>query len=519
MNTSAFPLIRLDRICKTFGQVQANQDISLEIREGRILALLGENGAGKSTLMAILAGKSRQDSGSILVNGQVTHFRSPKDALQAGIGMVYQHFMLVNAMTVAENIFLGQRGGWLQPARLNAQVIRLAKQYGLEVDPTAKISELSMGERQRVEIFKLLFRNCRVLILDEPTAVLTPPESAQLFRALRQMTQEGKAIVFISHKMREVLDLAQDIAVLRKGRIVDRFERTEVPDEKELALRMIGRKIPEKIRVSALEEGPCVLRLQNLQGETLRGLDLTVPKGRIIAIAGVAGNGQRELVEIVTGLRRPSSGVVTFFENLSWERFFAVPPSAEGMAYIPEDRQGLGTCPTLNLTENFLLTNRHYFTRGPFLDRMAAERATQETVRSFRVHPENTETIAGSLSGGNLQKLVLGREFYRSPRLIVAENPTQGLDIAATEEIWRRLLAARQHAGILLVTGDLNEAFTLADTLAVMYQGRFIDVFPGTDSLKRNNVGLMMAGIPYEKDTSSPSNDESPYFLKKESTQ
>lgn len=506
MNTSDCPLVRLDHISKTFGQVQANQDISLEIRGGRILALLGENGAGKSTLMAILAGKSRQDSGSLFIDGQATRFRHPKDALQAGIGMVYQHFMLVNAMTVAENIFLGQSGGWLNPTQLNARVTQLAKQYGLEIDPTAKISDLSMGERQRVEILKLLFRNCRVLILDEPTAVLTPPETAQLFTALRQMALEGKAVVFISHKMQEVLELAQEIAVLRKGHIVDHFERKEVPDERELASRMIGREIPGNMQVSALEEGPCVLRLQGLKGETVCGLDLEVHKGRIVAIAGVAGNGQRELVEMLAGLRRPVSGAVTFLENVSWERFFAVPPTTEGMAYIPEDRQGLATCPSLDLTDNFLLTNRHCFVQGPFLDRIAARHATEETVRSFQVQPENIQATAGSLSGGNLQKLVLGREFYRSPRIILAENPTQGLDIAATEEIWRRLLAAREQAGILLVTGDLNEAFTLADTIAVMYRGRFIDVFPPTDTEKRKNVGLMMAGIPYEESLTGPQN-------------
>lgn len=506
MNISDCPLVRLDYISKRFGQVQANQDISLEIRGGRILALLGENGAGKSTLMAILAGKSRQDSGSLFVDGQATRFRHPKDALQAGIGMVYQHFMLVNAMTVAENIFLGQSGGWLHPARLNARVTRLAKQYGLEIDPTAKINDLSMGERQRVEILKLLFRNCRVLILDEPTAVLTPPETAQLFTALRQMALEGKAVVFISHKMQEVLELAQEIAVLRKGHIVDHFERTEVPDERELASRMIGREIPGKVQVSALEEGPCVLRLQGLKGETVCGLDLKVHKGRIVAIAGVAGNGQRELVEMLAGLRRPTSGVVTYLGNVSWERFFAVPPTIKGMAYIPEDRQGLATCPSLDLTDNFLLTNRHCFVRGPFLDRIAARHATEETVRSFQVQPENIRATAGSLSGGNLQKLVLGREFYRSPRIILAENPTQGLDIAATEEIWRRLLAAREQSGILLVTGDLNEAFTLADTIAVMYRGRFIDVFPPTDTEKRKNVGLMMAGISCEEDLAFPRN-------------
>lgn len=490
------PVVRLEGISKSFGPVRANRDITLDIRPTRIKALLGENGAGKSTLMSILAGRSRQDAGVIYVDGLPARFRSPKDALAAGIGMVYQHFMLVNAMTVAENLMLGQQKGRLDPTAMQGEVRALAGRYGLEVDPAARIAHLSMGERQRVEILKLLYRDCRVLILDEPTAVLTPPEIGHLFRALRRMADEGKAVVFISHKMQEVLDLADEVAVLRRGEIVDEFTRGEVPDERELATRMIGHEM-ESVEMPAPHTGggECLLRVEHAACGRVKDVSLALRRGEILAVAGVAGNGQRELVEMLTGLRRPEAGMVEILGR-DWARFFRAPIRREGgLGYIPEDRRGLATCPALDLTDNFLLTNRHIFSRGPFLDRRAAEAATRETIREFNVLPGDIRAEAGALSGGNLQKLVLGREFYRKPRLIVAENPTQGLDVGAMEEVWRRILGARDHAGVLLVTGDLHEAMTLADTIAVMYRGRFMDVFPRGDAAKLATVGLLMAGV------------------------
>lgn len=490
-------VVRLEGITKSFGPVRANRDITLNIKATRILALLGENGAGKSTLMSILAGKSRQDCGTVYVDGNVSEFKSPKDALDAGIGMVYQHFMLVDSMTVAENIFLGQVKGWLNNKAMHAKVRAISDQYGLTVDPGALISDLSMGERQRVEILKLLLRDCRVLILDEPTAVLTPPEITQLFAALRRMAAEGKALVFISHKMQEVLDLANDIAILRKGEIVDSFLREAVPTERELASRMIGRDMLQTVQATPPDPSwnrDVVISIEGLTGETVTGLDLQVKRGGITAIAGVAGNGQRELVEVLAGLRKPARGKVNLLGK-TWADFYSNPPRMGGMGYIPEDRKGLGTCPTLNLVNNFLLTNRHCFTSGPFLNWAQAYETTAATIKEFDVQPGIIKATADSLSGGNLQKLVVGREFYRNPEFIIAENPTQGLDISAMEEVWRRLLAAREHAGILLVTGDLNEALTLADTIAVMYRGRFMGVIDRNDEAGVDRIGLMMAGI------------------------
>lgn len=496
------PLIRLENICKSYGPVKANRNISLEIRSGEILALLGENGAGKSTLMSILSGKSRQDSGTIFVDGLPAPFRSPRDALAAGIGMVYQHFMLVEAMTVTQNLMLGQAHGILNPSAMRARVLDLAARYGFEINPDAMISDLSMGERQRVEILKLLYRDCRVLILDEPTAVLTPPEINQLFVALRRMAADGKAIVFISHKMKEVLDLATEISILRRGEIVEHFLRSEVPGERELAERMVGRQMDTEVAQTPVEKGEVLLELDKASCGMAQELTCSLRRGEVLAVVGVAGNGQRELVEMITGSAKPDSGRDSVrILGRTWHDFMRRRMGRKSMVYIPEDRKGLATCPSLDLLDNFLLTNRNGFQNFGFLDRRHSATAATDIMEEYQVVADGLHATAGSLSGGNLQKMVLGREFFREPSLIVAENPTQGLDIGAMEEVWRRILDSRDHAGVLLVTSDLREAMTLADTFAVMYRGRFIDVFPRTDTDRVESIGLMMAGIRFGENT------------------
>ncbi len=496
------PVVRLEHICKSFGPVRANHNITLDIYPGRIKALLGENGAGKSTLMSILAGKSQQDSGRILVDGAEAHFRSARDAFQAGIGMVYQHFMLIDAMTVAENLCLGQSAGLIHPKAMAEKVEQLARTYSLDVNPHARIADLSMGERQRVEILKLLYRNCRILILDEPTAVLTPPEVEHLFHAMRRMAQEGKSLVFISHKMQEVLDIADEVSILRRGEIVDSFQRADVPDERELAARMIGRQM-EQITRPPREVDPhdneIFLHVENLEDENLHAVSFSIHKGEILAIVGVAGNGQKELVEVLAGLRKPARGQVSLLHK-PWADFFrtsrqGLTETRHNMVYIPEDRKGLATCPGLDLVDNFGLTNRFCFTSGPFINWSATETACDVTIEEYQVLPGNSKAKAGALSGGNLQKLVIGREFYRQPNLIIAENPTQGLDVAAMEEVWRRLLAARENAAILLVTGDLTEAMTLADSFAVMYRGKLTGPFLRENTKMMDDIGLLMAGV------------------------
>ena len=489
------PVIRLDGISKSFGPVQANRSIRLNIHGGRIMALLGENGAGKSTLMSILAGRLQPDHGRIVVDGVPTVIDSTRSAHELGIGMVYQHFTLVDAMTVTENVILGQRLGWLLPIRqLEQTVAVLADRYGLKVNPSARVSELSMGERQRVEILKLLYRQSRILIFDEPTAVLTPLETEQLFAALKQMAEQGKAILFISHKLDEVMQLADDIAILRKGAVTAQMQAGQVRSKADLALQMVGREVLLEVDKVPLEPRQRVLSVQGLSGNGLHDIDLHVRQGEILGLVGVAGNGQKPLVETICGLRPPSTGSLKILGR-DWTEFNARHTWDGNLIYIPEDRRGLATCLEMDLVDNFLLTTRRGFSHGPWLDRASAADKAKQLMDEFDVQPSNPEQLARQLSGGNLQKMVLAREFFRRPRLIVAEQPTQGLDIGAIEAIWKVLLKARQRAGVLLVTGDVTEALMLSDRIAVLFGGRVMGTFDADDREKVDRIGILMAGM------------------------
>ena len=493
--TSDPPLIRLEGLTKTFGPIFANRAITLDIHAGRIKSLLGENGAGKSTLMGMLAGRLQPDSGRILIEGRNCFFSSARDAIEEGIGMVYQHFMLVEAMTVAENVFLGHPGSLLiNKQEMEQQVADLARDVKLEIDPGARVATLSMGEKQRVEILKLLFRRNRVLIFDEPTAVLTPQEANQLFEALHQMARQGKAIVFISHKLDEVMSLSDDIAVLRKGAIVADMLAEEVQTKEELAHLMVGREVILQVDRQPQETRQTVLRVTDLNDPPLDNVNLMVRQGEILGLVGVAGNGQKPLVETICGLRTPTTGRVRLMGK-NWAQFHRKRRWDGNLSYIPEDRQGLATCRNLDLTDNFLLTTRQGFCQGPWLQRQKARERLQELIRDFDIQPPDARSQARQLSGGNLQKMVLAREFFRRPRLIVAEQPTQGLDIAATEDVWQVLLKARERAGILLVTGDLSEALSLSDRIAVIFNGRIIDTFDADNRAKIDRIGMMMAGV------------------------
>lgn len=492
------PVVSLRHITKVFGAVRANSDICLDIHPGRIKALLGENGAGKSTLMSILAGHYHPDAGQIIIDGQPQILRSTKDAIRAGIGMVYQHFMLVEAMTVAENVFLGQEPGFfLSPGKLQTRVGELARSYGLDIDPGARVADLSMGEKQRVEILKLLQRQSRILIFDEPTAVLTPQEAEQLFAALRTMAAQGKAIVYISHKLGEVMALADEIAILRKGQVVDEILATEVQSTSDLAQRMVGREVLLKVERKPLEPRQVVLRLDQVWAGILCDVSIIVRQGEIVAIVGVAGNGQKDLVETICGLQSPDQGQVAILGK-PWAQFFMDPPWQGGLSYIPEDRLQLATCHHMDLVDNFLLTTRQGYSSSIWLKRTEARAVAQNLVEQFKVFPADVACLARQLSGGNLQKMVLAREFHRRPRLIVAEQPTQGLDVSAIEDVWKTLLDAREEAGILLVTGDLTEALALADRVAVMFAGSIVDTFATTDQFRVERIGQMMAGMGLE---------------------
>lgn len=528
-----YPVVELQGISKYFGNLCANHEISLSFVPGHIKALLGENGAGKSTLMSILSGRLKPDAGKIIVDGKTVELCSPKDAHEAGIGMVYQHFMLVESMTVAENVLLGNESSFLlKPVEMLRQVRELSGQYSLLVDPAARVSSLSMGERQRVEILKLLARESRVLIFDEPTAVLTPAEVQQLFAAMRRMAEQGKALVFISHKLPEVLEVADEVAILRRGEVVDEFDRKAVPDEAELARRMLGRelardsrepggakavlpddqaamnedeenqlrlamgKLPINLgrgREMRMDRYSTVLELKNVNYKQLQNINFSVLKGDILAVVGVAGNGQKELVELICGGESPESGSVSILEQPRSE-FFKNPDARGGLSYIPEDRKGVASCPAMNLVENFLITTYKLYSGRVLLDRKRARRVTEQIISDYSLYPPNWRAKGGELSGGNLQKLIVGRELMRNPSCIVAENPTQGLDIAATEEVWKRLKIASDSSGVLLVTGDLNEALALAGHIAVMYRGHIVDIFGVANAAKVADIGLMMAG-------------------------
>ncbi len=491
----ALPCIRLEHISRSYGEVRANRDVSLEILPGKVLALLGENGAGKSTLLSILAGQVQPTSGTLYLDGKPTVFSSPEKALQAGVGMVYQHCKLVESLTVAENVFLGQRGGfWLRAKTMQKEVQALAERYGFTVDASALVHDLSLGEKQQVEILKLLRRDSTILLFDEPTAVLTDAEADALFVAMRLMAKEGKAIVFISHKLKEVMAVSDTVAILRRGQIVDQVVTSAVSSIAELAERMVGREVVQQVERRPMIPRQIVLKVENLHDGQLNSIHLELRKGEILGLVGVAGNGQKPLVEAICGLRKPPAGTVKILGQ-EWRTFFSSKSWDQTLSYIPEDRQKLATCQELDLLDNFLLTTREGFTSGPWLQREKAREKVEELLDTFNIHTPDLDVLASQLSGGNQQKLVLAREFFRKPRIIVAEQPTQGLDVRAAEEVRNLLLEAREQAGVLLVTGDYTEALALSDRIAIMFNGKIVDCFSREDEEKVAAIPQMMAGL------------------------
>jgi ABC-type uncharacterized transport system ATPase subunit len=500
-------LVEMRGIVKLFPGVVANDSVDLEIHQGEVHALLGENGAGKTTLMRILAGLYRSDEGEILLDGKPVGFRSPRQAIDAGIGMVHQHFRLVESLTVAENVLLG----WHRPRFLlrrragERQVRELARRYRLPVDPRLRIWQLSVGEQQRVEILKALYRNARVLILDEPTAVLTPQEVEELFDTLRSMARDGTSVVFITHKLEEVMAVADRITVLRRGK----REGTVLPSETDargLARMMVGRDVVLESPPQATSPGEVVLRLKSVSAENDRGLpglrevSFELRAGQIFGIAGVAGNGQRELAEVITGLRRTTSGrLVLGDRDLTGRSARAM--IRWGVAHIPEDRLGTGLIPTMTAVENSVLKayRRPPIGRGPFVDWGEARRMTEGIMRTLEVRAVSADTRVRLLSGGNLQRLLLAREMSERPRVVVAVHPTRGLDVGATGAV-RLALRAQQQSGvaILLISEDLDELLALADPIGVLYEGALVGVLP-RDRCTIEDLGLLMTGAQIQE--------------------
>jgi simple sugar transport system ATP-binding protein len=498
--------VTLRGITKRFPGVVANDSVDFEAASGEVHALLGENGAGKSTLSNILTGLYRPDEGEIVLHGTPVSFNSPRDALDAGICMVHQHFRLVAPFTVAENVILGDHRGEgrkfvVHPRAVERRVAELGVRYRIAVDPRARIWQLSLGEQQRVEILKALYREARVLILDEPTAVLTPQEAESLFETLRVMADEGRTIVFISHKLHEVKTVSDRVTVLRAGKTVATV-RTADATRQSLAELMVGHEIAASQRaVGTPELGEPVLEVNDLWAagdrgaESLRGVSLRVRSGEIFAIAGVAGNGQRELAETVTGMRRATRGTIAVAGDLL-RGGDAREAIRAGIAHVPEDRLHTGVAPSLSIASNVVLKSYRgaEHTRGPLLRLGSIREHAKRLIRRYDVRGGGPDLPARQLSGGNLQKVVLAREFEGEPRVLVVASPTRGLDVAAIETVHGYLRgAAADGVGILLISEDLDEIRSLAGRVAVMYEGEIVgEVDPETATVAE--IGLLMAG-------------------------
>lgn len=495
--------VEMRGVTKRFPGVLANDNVNFSVRRGEIHALLGENGAGKSTLMNCLHGLYKPDEGEILINGEATQFASPRRAIAKGIGMVHQHFMLVPTLSVTENLIMGQETPRLMInyAEQEEKVAELSRRYSLAVDPSAKIWQLSVGEQQRVEILKMLYHGAQILIMDEPTAVLTPQEVTELFHTLRRMAQNGHTVIFISHKLDEVLAIADRVTVLRRGAVEAEGLSTKRMTKPELARLMVGREVLFRIEKEAARPGVPILQLDRINClndrglPALRNLELTVRAGEVVGIAGVAGNGQTELAQIISGLRQVVSGRVT----VNQQDITNQPATAaieQGVAYIPADRNGVGSAPNLSLADNLIMKNyrRPPIGRGWSINLRTIKEQALRLIKEFDVKTPDEETPARLLSGGNLQKLILAREFDLEPKVIVAVYPTRGLDVGAIEAVHRLLIEGRDNGmAILLISEDLDELLSLSDRIGVLFEGQIVGEVPPDDE-RIEEIGLMMAG-------------------------
>jgi simple sugar transport system ATP-binding protein len=492
-------------ITKRFPGVVANDRVNLKLHRGEIVALLGENGAGKSTLMNIVYGLYQQDEGEVFIKGELAHLESPGDAIARGVGMVHQHFQLVQPMTVAENVMLGaeitRTGGWLDQREAHDKVAKLSEEYGLVVDPQAVIEELPVGVQQRVEIIKALYRKADILILDEPTAVLTPQEIEDLFHVMRDFTAQGKSIIFITHKLKEVLAVAHRIVVMRDGQVVGEALPQE-STQASLASMMVGREVMLVVEKEKARPKETILRVSGLEAiddrghKALNGVSFEVREGEVLGIAGVQGNGQTELVEVIAGLRPATGGQVTINgQNVTNASPRAV--TEQGVAHIPENRHRYGMVNSLPIAANLVL-NTYYrapFSRGIVIDEQSIMQNAARLVDEFDVRTPSVETSGGSLSGGNQQKMVVAREFGRPIKLLIAAQPTRGIDVGSIEFIHGQIIE-RRDAGVavLLVSAELDEIMALSDRIAVMYHGEIIDTVLAEEAT-REQLGLLMAGV------------------------
>lgn len=501
-------VLELHGITKRFPGVLANDHIDISLEEGEIHALLGENGAGKTTLMNILYGLYQPDQGEIRVRGKPITVHSPSDAIAAGIGMVHQHFMLIPVFTVTENVMLGSEdvkpGGLLNRADAAKKIRQISDQYNLQVDPDTYVKDLPVGVQQRVEIIKLLYREADILILDEPTAVLTPQEADELSQIMRNLVAKGKSIIFITHKLREVMEVSDRITVIRRGKVVGATAPDEA-DQNKLAEMMVGRAVNLDLERAPSKAGERVLAVKDLMVVDERkqvavdGVSFEVFAGEVLGVAGVQGNGQTELVEAVTGLRKVQSGLIMMLgEDITAARPRQV--TELGAAHVPEDRQRDGLVLAFPIEDNLIL-NTYYqqpFTHGVVLDETQIRKQADRLITEFDIRTPSSMTSAGSLSGGNQQKVIVAREFSRPIKLLVASQPTRGLDVGSVEYIHGRILQKRDEGcAVLLVSSELDEIMALSDRIAVMYRGKIVDVVPAAEATKEK-IGLLMAGVKPE---------------------
>ncbi|MEM0025014.1 MAG: ABC transporter ATP-binding protein [Zestosphaera sp.] len=505
------PILRMKNIVKKFPGVVAVDHVDLTLNRSEVLAILGENGAGKTTLMNVLYGLLRPDEGEIYIEGKKVSHHSPIDAIRNGIGMVHQHFTLVEDLTISENIILGLKefGFFIDMKKITREIEEFAGKLGLKINPNVKVWQLSAGEKQKVEILKALFRNPRILILDEPTSVLTPQDTKELFKAIRKLKQNGLSIIFISHKLEEVLQIADRIVVLRRGKVVGELLRNEA-EPRLLAELMVGREVLLEVKATPKAQvGEVILEIQGLEalGDrgnlALRGVSMKIKSGEILGIAGVSGNGQKELAETIYGLRKPTRGKI-FFLGRDITKSSVLDRIQLGISYIPAERLKYGVVGDLPLYENAILTRiaenqiiNSLPVVPPSLRPMnikVIEKFATDLISRYSVVTPSHKTLVRNLSGGNIQRVIVGREIDRKPKLLIAEEPTAGLDIAATEFIREKLIELKNNnCSILLISSDLSELLSLSDKIAIMYNGEIVGAFkPG--ELDIDDIGLMMSG-------------------------
>jgi len=493
-------------ITKRFPGVIANDQVDFDLRKGEVHALLGENGAGKSTLMNVLAGLYKAESGSIFVQGKQVNFGSPREAIDAGIGMVHQHFMLVPSQSVTENILLGlsEPRFRMRLPEFNKKVTEMADQYGLHVDPEAKVWQLSVGEQQRIEILKMLYRGADVLIMDEPTAVLAPTEISELFNTLRSMTEQGKSIVFISHKLQEVMEISDRVTVLQKGKVTSSGINTKDVSRADLAHLMVGREVIFRVEKKAVQLGETVLDVKGLKAfndkgiQSLNGVSINVREGEIVGMAGVAGNGQNELAETLAGLREVTEGSITVNEKDVTNKPVKL-GIRHGISLIPADRTHVGTAPNLSVTDNVIMKNydQSPISKGWRVISSEADSYASDLKEAYDIIVPSINTSVRLLSGGNLQKVILAREISSEPKFMIAVQPTRGLDVGAIEGVQKLLLSQRESgAAILLISEELEELLTLCDRIYVIYEGEIMGEISDGDI---NKIGEMMTGTPLEQ--------------------